>query len=51
MLTKLDRFLVLHRWGHPDGHALAARLWHAGELSGKTLHFVQCPMAFRHSQQ
>src|SRR5688572_18983871 len=36
MLTKLDRFLVLlNRWDHPDGHALAARLRHAGGKSGQ----------------
>lgn len=36
MLTKLDRFLVLlDRWDHPDGHALAVRLRHAGGKSGQ----------------
>jgi HEAT repeat protein len=36
MLTKLDRFLVLlERWDHPDGRALAARLRRAGGKSAQ----------------
>ena len=48
MLTKLDRFLVLlDRWDHPDGHALAMRLRHARWMSG-TAPVLESALQMRH---